>query len=97
MVTSEMVLPTQSLPMWTTPPAVLIPATSRCCFMAYDHSLYVIAPSVFLTACDVPSFPWADVPTPPLNVLPAPLVQAPPEAACRYCWKLSLVPDASLR
>src|SRR3984885_14321668 len=56
-----------------------------------------MAPSVFLTASDVPSLPWAEVPTPPLKVLPAPLVQAPPDAACRYCWKLSLVPDASLR
>src|SRR6202008_2303643 len=54
-------------------------------------------PSVALIAADVPSLPLAPSPTPPLNVLPAPLPHAPLEATSRYCWKLSVVPDSSLR
>ena len=52
---------------------------------------------MLLIAADVPSLPLAPSPTPPLNVLPAPLPQAPSDAASRYFWKLSVVPDSSLR
>src|SRR2546429_7537133 len=48
-------------------------------------------------AADVPSLPLAPSPTPPANVLPAPLPHAPSDAASRYFWKLSVVPDSSLR
>src|SRR5580698_2100194 len=48
-------------------------------------------------AAEVPSLPLAPSPTPPLNDLPWPLPQAPPDAPSRYCWKLSVVPDWSLR
>jgi hypothetical protein len=54
-------------------------------------------PSVDLIAADVPSLPLAPSPTPPLKVFPAPLPQAPLPAASRYFWKLSVVPDSSLR
>src|SRR5437588_8882736 len=56
-----------------------------------------MAPLVLLIAADVPSLPLAPSPTPPTNVLPAPLVQAPLDAATRYFWKLSVVPDSSDR
>ncbi|SHT81239.1 Uncharacterised protein [Mycobacteroides abscessus subsp. abscessus] len=56
-----------------------------------------MAPGVFLMAAEVPSLPLAPSPTPPLNALPAPLAQAPSEAPLRYFWKLSVVPDSSLR
>ena len=52
---------------------------------------------MLLIAAEVPSLPLAPSPTPPLNVLPAPLPHAPSEAASRYFWKLSVVPDSSLR
>src|SRR6478672_153699 len=48
-------------------------------------------------AAEVPSLPLAPSPTPPANDLPAPLPHAPFEAASRYFWKLSVVPDSSLR
>src|ERR1700727_3277108 len=48
-------------------------------------------------AGDAPSLPLAPSPTPPLNDLPLPLPQAPSEAPSRYFWKLSVVPDWSLR
>src|SRR5215212_2331860 len=48
-------------------------------------------------AADVPSLPFAPSPTPPLKVLPLPLPHAPSDAASRYFWKLSVVPDSSLR
>src|ERR1700739_2929792 len=54
-------------------------------------------PSVALIAADVPSLPFAPSPTPPLNVLPGPLPHVPSGATRRYCWKLSVVPDWSLR
>src|ERR1700722_1298472 len=54
-------------------------------------------PSVLLTAALVPSLPLAPSPTPPLNFLPAPLPHAPLDAASRYFWKLSVVPDSSAR
>src|SRR5664279_3190387 len=54
-------------------------------------------PAVFLIAADVPSLPLAPSPTPPANDFPAPLPQAPSDAASRYFWKLSVVPDSSLR
>src|SRR6185437_9748998 len=54
-------------------------------------------PGVFLMAAEVPSLPLAPSPTPPLNDLPAPLPHAPSDAASRYFWKLSVVPDWSLR
>ena len=57
----------------------------------------MIDPGVLLIAAEVPSLPLAPSPTPPLNVLPAPLPHAPSEAASRYFWKLSVVPDWSLR
>ncbi|COY57004.1 Uncharacterised protein [Mycobacterium tuberculosis] len=42
-------------------------------------------------------FPLAPTPTPPLNVSLAPLPHAPLDAPSRYFWKLSDVPDLSLR
>src|ERR1700730_15702015 len=56
-----------------------------------------MAPSMVLTADEVPSLPLAPSPTPPLNALPVPLPHAPLDAASRYFWKLSVVPDRSLR
>ncbi len=50
-----------------------------------------------MIAAEVPSLPLAPSPTPPLKVFPAPLPQALLDAASRYCWKLSVVPDWSLR
>ena len=57
----------------------------------------MIDPAVLLIAAEVPSLPLAPSPTPPLKVLPAPLPHAPSDAASRYFWKLSVVPDSSLR
>ncbi|CKQ07979.1 Uncharacterised protein [Mycobacterium tuberculosis] len=57
----------------------------------------MIDPGVFFAAADVPSLPRAPSPTPPWNDFPAPLPHAPLDAACRYLWKLSVVPDSSLR
>src|SRR6202011_1140467 len=54
-------------------------------------------PAVPLIAAEVPSFPFAPSPTPPLNTFPAPLPHAPFDAESRYFWKLSVVPDSSLR
>src|ERR1700730_9712444 len=48
-------------------------------------------------AAATPSLPLAPSPTPPLNVFPAAFPQAPSEAVSRYFWKLSVVPDWSLR
>ena len=79
------------------PAEVMIWAMDRPWFFANDHSLYVIEPGVLLIAADVPSLPLAPSPTPPLKILPAPFSHAPSEAAVRYCWKLSVVPDSSLR
>src|SRR3954451_10553039 len=54
-------------------------------------------PGVFLMAADVLSLPLAPSPTPPAKDLPAPLPQDSSDAASRYFWKLSVVPDSSLR
>src|SRR5690625_4673602 len=99
MVAPAMVLPTDSVLIATGsgPADVTICAVCRFLAWANDHSLYVIAPSVVLIAPAVPSLPLAPSPTPPLNVFPAPLPQAPSDALSRYCWKLSVVPDSSLR
>src|SRR5699024_2054417 len=56
-----------------------------------------MVPGVEATAPATPSLPRAPSPTPPANCLPAPPVHAPSEAASRYCWKLSVVPDSSER
>src|SRR3954447_9577206 len=54
-------------------------------------------PSEAFTAVATPLEPCAPLPTPPLNFLPAPLVQSAFAAAPRYFWKLSVVPDSSAR
>src|ERR1700746_194504 len=50
-----------------------------------------------LTAWVTPSLLFLPSPTPPLKVLPASLPYALSDAAIRYFWKLSVVPDSSLR
>src|ERR1700759_1952110 len=94
-----MVLPTASelIATGSCPAEVTILASFSFWACANDHSLYVIEPGVFLMAAEVPSLPLAPSPTPPLNDFPPPLPQAPSEAPSRYCWKLSVVPDWSLR
>ena len=57
----------------------------------------MIAPSAPFTVLATPFEPWAPLPTPPLNFLPAPWVHTPFAAAPRYFWKLSVVPDSSDR
>src|SRR6202000_2716016 len=93
------VLPTESpqIAPESGPADVMILAIARCCAWANDHSTYPTVPSVRLTADASPSLPSAPSPTPPLNVLAAPLPHAPPEAVSRYLWKFSDVPDSSLR
>src|ERR1700753_923102 len=94
-----MVLPTASelIATGSCPAEVTILASLRLWAWPDDDSLYVIEPGVFLMAAEVPSLPLAPSPTPPLNDFPPPLPQAPSEAPSRYCWKLSVVPDWSLR
>src|SRR3954471_24261940 len=54
-------------------------------------------PAVFLMAAEVPSLPLAPSPMPPLKDFPWPLPHAPSDEPSRYFWKLSVVPDWSLR
>ena len=56
-----------------------------------------MAPGVACTACATPADFCAPSPAPPWNSLPSPLVHEPPEAASRYFWKLSVVPEESER